>query len=474
MKMELEMKQGYWVACWVAFGVLAALPISFVFSVFFFAILISMRVAQNQMSQHIWIALWLSLARAGPTLDMAIDLQAHGVLTFASTVIRLFITSDYEMPTSAFWVLLLLLLQFNRKPSVGAVVYWNVLIFNLHLKFDGIHLPGLLISWYFIQALVAIFLVAVNAFLYPKYIPTVFLWFALVGILHNQMWPFNKDFGLLWIGAWWLSFHAILFAFAPDMPVLWYAMWVSIVLGVGFGLRPDESLGGFVLWTLTIILMRMILFYLYVAYFLNTNRDDLFPFNLFSREWSLSGRRWYPLNSRKHDSINSERLCERCDEMTTKSRIILGSSFFFKRMVEWHGFYTREEFVSLFNKKDVAGQSASERTATLPEPSCRLCCLLWYSMSPRRQRAVEVTLRDDSTRNVNCDDDSSLAAPKTHDAELRVKVWEERPSSLYSYMQLFWGDIAVGARLLIHSNEPSETRQFFPSLSSPCRGRKVL
>jgi hypothetical protein len=43
-----------------------------------------------------------------------------------------------------------------------------------------------------------------------------------------------------------------------------------------------------------------------------------------------------------------------------------------------------------------------------------------------------------------------LPQPEDPDAELRVKVWEGRPLSRYTFMQLLWGDTPVGARLLVH------------------------
>ncbi|KAK0611629.1 heterokaryon incompatibility protein-domain-containing protein [Immersiella caudata] len=48
-----------------------------------------------------------------------------------------------------------------------------------------------------------------------------------------------------------------------------------------------------------------------------------------------------------------------------------------------------------------------------------------------------------------------------HDAAVTgrpcVKVWEERPLSPFTYVQLHWGGTAVGGRLLVHRGEPSIT-----------------
>ena len=114
---------------------------------------------------------------------------------------------------------------------------------------------------------------------HPKYIPAILLWFVLIGILHNQMLPFNKNFGFLRIRAWWLSSHAMMFAFSPDMPWLWYPMMAIIISGLGFGFRPEKSLQGFYLWGTTIIVVQTVLFYIYLLYTVNKDTANLFPFN---------------------------------------------------------------------------------------------------------------------------------------------------------------------------------------------------
>lgn len=302
------------------------------------------------------------------------------------------------------------------------------------------------------------------SFKYPKYIPAILLWFVLMGILHNQMLPYNKNFGFLWIGAWWLSFHAMMFAFSPDMPWLWYPMMAIIVFGLGFGFRPDQSLLGFYLWSITIIVVRIVLFCIYLLYIVNKNTANLFPFNLFSHKWRLSNPRWFPLSLRPLDPLNNPSLCERCDALTRKSRLIMGSSSYITYLVEWHDFWSKDELASRFkepkDKQEATNQPKDKQEATkqplpFPEPSCHLCCLIWYSMSPRRQEEIAASVKPTGDTQL---EDSSLSRPQDPSAELRVKVWEERPLSLYTYMQLFCGEIAVGARLLVHREELFTTR----------------
>ena len=68
-------------------------------------------------------------------------------------------------------------------------------------------------------------------------------------------------------------------------------------------------------------------------------------------------------------------------------------------------------------------------------------------MSPRRQKEIAANIKPGR-------DTQDLSA------DLRVKVWEERPLSLYTYLQLFCGEIAIGARLLVHRDELFPTGQF--------------
>jgi hypothetical protein len=128
----------------------------------------------------------------------------------------------------------------------------------------------------------------------------------------------------------------------------------------------------------------------------------------------------------------------------------MGSSSYLTRLVEWHDFWSRGEFTSQF-KEDSVDQGTIYQASAFPEPPCHLCCLLWYSMSPRRQQALvaSATPNENNARLEGLD----FSMPHDPNAELRVKVWQERPLSLYTYAQLFWGEVALGARLLVHRND---------------------
>jgi hypothetical protein len=143
---------------------------------------------------------------------------------------------------------------------------------------------------------------------------------------------------LLCASAWFLSFHVIIYAFASFMPVVWYLLWAGIAFGLGFAFRSDQSLWGFYLWDVTIILLRALFYAAYILYYLNTMTAELFPFYFFSHKWRMSSPRWFPLNSRNLNSLNDVALCERCDRFIIKSKLIMGSSLYLTRLVEWHDF----------------------------------------------------------------------------------------------------------------------------------------
>ena len=218
--------------------------------------------------------------------------------------------------------------------------------------------------------------------------------------------------------------------FTTSMPYPWYAICTVLVVGLGFAFHPEKSLAAFTLWATSILVIRYMLFMVYLLYILGKGmRYRLFPFSLFSHKWRASAPRWFPLGSRNADSLNGTSLCERCN-FVNNSKLIMGSSSFITRLIEWHKFCTRDEFVSKFQ--------------TSEPPDCHLCGLLWHSMSPQRQRSITEGVRFSTPES------SRLAEPHERNAELRIKVWEERPLSLYTYMQLFSGDTAIGARLLAH------------------------
>ena len=409
------------------------------------------------MSQHCWVALWLSFAHILLDFHTCMDKAAYGILMLVSTVICWFATFNYTMPTPVFWVFVCLLFSTVHERSWGSLSWYTLVIFNLHLNQDGIHLPGLRIGYYIVAALVAAAVLAGNYRYYgPWYVGVVVLiWVITIGILHDQMWPYNEEFGWRWIGAWFLLLQAFQFSFPPSMPPLWYPMQLGIVIGLGFAFRPDLSLGGFTLWAVTIWAIRMVLYYLYVFYVLGfAVSGDMFPFTLFSHRWRKGRANWHPLASRNPDSLNHTTLCEQCDGFTSKSNLIMGSSYL-TRLVEWHEFWAWDEFSSKF--KPPVDEVALDADSDFPESSCHLCCLLWYSISPtRREKLAADVVSLGSTGQL----DGGPFKLQDPSNALRIKIWEERPISPYTYLQLWWGETAAGARLLVHRDDIFASRKF--------------
>lgn len=64
----------------------------------------------------------------------------------------------------------------------------------------------------------------------------------------------------------------------------------------------------------------------------------------------------------------------------------------------------------------------------------------------RRRSLVETTTNKRAGRFTS----SSLTLPVDITEDSRLKVWEERPLSPYTYAQLYWGEVAIGARILVY------------------------
>lgn len=437
--------EAWWIVFWVFFGLFALLGMRPMFRIPFCVFLCLMRAWENQMPQNCWVAFWLCFVMIYPDLYYPVDAKAIGSWWVIFLVVRIFfVTSEYYMPTAVFWVLFVLLWPTLATLGAGSLLCWVVFIFNWHLKADGIQLPGLLIPAWAILAFAATLLVVANLLRMPGYLPAVFIWFAFVGVMHHNFWPWNPDFGLLWFGAWFLSLQSTYHAFAPSMSVAWYVLMTATFVGFGFLIRPDESLLRLFLWSMAVGALRFLLFGIYVFYFISPFNPNLFPFNYFSDMWKISQAPWQPLNLRAPDSISAAKLCQRCHVFTSESKLIMGSSSYLTRLVEEHDFWTRREFVTMCMGEEEAEAFAGASTSS--PSSCHLCRLLWYSMSRQRRQTIAQSVGLIPTVITG----DMLPQPEDPDAELRVKVWEERPLSRYTFMQLLWGGTAVGARLLVH------------------------
>lgn len=219
-----------WITFWALSGLCALLGLQTVypakilqlliqsaFLVQFFTFLIILRVRNNEVPQNCWYGLWFSLFNIGIMWGMPIDV--NGIVSVALAVTRLCITTDYQMPSPAFWALIIYLtvvaimvprLQLPPMPptvrifylgNLGGVVKFAILIFNTYIDHQGIlHLPGVQIPHYVTVAVIFAVILVANAIAYNgRYIPAVLLWFASIAIFYHHMWPWNEDFSWLWV-----------------------------------------------------------------------------------------------------------------------------------------------------------------------------------------------------------------------------------------------------------------------------------
>jgi hypothetical protein len=142
-----EMGTGLWVAFWIAFFCFSVAHFRPVFWIGFCGFLILMRIKENQMSQNCWVAFWLSLSHIYPDLLFQIEEGLHFWL-WILYICRFCITSAYEMPTAAFWTLIVLLMPASLGSTLGLFVQIAVVIFSSHLESHGIRLPGLSIKYW--------------------------------------------------------------------------------------------------------------------------------------------------------------------------------------------------------------------------------------------------------------------------------------------------------------------------------------
>ncbi|KAK0611628.1 hypothetical protein B0T14DRAFT_333051 [Immersiella caudata] len=245
-----------------------------------------------------------------------------------------------------------------------------------------IHLPLLRIIHYLTAALawIAIIVTAIIAYK-QQFIIALAMWFTSMGIFHQYMWPsWDQDVAGICTVAWSIHLLTMWSCFATSLPSLIYRPLLGLLLGLGLVIRPDQSLGRFVVWTTSVLVLRYILFACYIVYYVDFNVIwQSFPFYYFSDTWRVSRARRLPLSSREAGLSSLNSLCGRC-AFVERSRLIMGSRMGLFRMVEWHDFHTRGEFIAIFSS------DASADTTDIPHSAradCQLCLLLWHSMTPR-------------------------------------------------------------------------------------------
>lgn len=357
--------------------------------------------------------------------------------TCASFVLFCFAFSymHFEISTPVFWILFVFLLPCLLVPlSLGSLIFLWLVFHHWHLlEFDS----SLGAFWIGFVLLLAIPIPPATE------VSPVFL-ACWVAVAYTGGSTIHHGMSYRWWFAWiWLSI-VLRGALPPNTAVLWHILSLSLILILGLVTHPERSLGGFVWWTSLIFIFRLVFYPVYVAYFYSPLKYTLFPLNLFSGKWKISSPKWYP--------ETSGGLCPRCRKITTGSKLILGSNAFLTRLVERHEFWG----------------SMEKLWRSARQSQCHMCHLFWYSISEQRRKefvwlsvysAGRIQNRSSASNAASLVFKNSARVQKNTAAGLSVKIWEERPLSSYTYAQLFYGDMAIGARLLIHRNDIFETRE---------------
>ncbi len=343
-----------------------------------------------------------------------------------------------------FWTLSALI--GSRGSSTLNKVLWRLHLFlGTHFGPGGIRFPGFTLGpkWAAVLIYGRMLYTASSYCQLPGFVGLV----VAVFNLRHFMYPYNEYFDLTWACAWWLLFTACVYAMAPGMQLSWYGMWYGIMAATAFLIRPDQSKARFVSWAVIIFVLRAVIYTLYATWLTKDLNIAFLSSNHFVQTWRMSSSSvWYPLSSRDPTLQDHPTLCERCDRMTAKSGLIMGSSLYFTKLVEWHTYWSRKELCFAFREEDLSNQP-NINSSEFDAKRCGLCSLLWHSMSlKRRENIIASTIGEGVASTISPD----LSLPINANEELRVKIWEERPLSLYTYAQLYWGEVAIGARLLIH------------------------
>ncbi|OTB01394.1 hypothetical protein M426DRAFT_323533 [Hypoxylon sp. CI-4A] len=209
--------------------------------------------------------------------------------------------------------------------------------------------------------------------------------------------------------------------FTLGMSHTWHILWAVLLTGLWMLYQPKLWFIRFLAFAATATFLVWIVYTFYVFYWVNPDRSLLFPFDLFSGYLRAPKEQWHPYNSEDRP------LCDLCQKFLHKSKLTMGSSLPLVKLVEWYPFYDTIEKI-----RPQADSPTSSST------TCFVCHLLWFPMSESRRESLT----------------GSPLGP------LKIKVWEERPLSSYTYVQLHSGKKALGSRLLVHRGDCSQ---------QPCR-----
>lgn len=387
------------------------------------------------MSTILWILFWIAFFLLYGLLG--VELPGSFYYPYIAILLnsQFWFFPHFDVPDMAFWVMFSFLLRscLRQPRSLGTGVFW-VLVFN-RWPINRFEVDPKITAVTFWLGF-TLFPILAWLFFTTRLSPwAVFSWVAATFIMRDLIF---MSMAWYWNAAWGLLLGALIHTLPPDMPTGWYLFWMVVIPSLGLAIRPDQSLGRFFSWVGAFYVLRIVSYPIYLMYFRAPEKDKLFPFNLFRHKWRLSHPQWYPIRLRPRDSaIEGTRLCPRCETVTSESKLIMGTTSWVTRLEEWHSYGTLGDL-----RSSVSGGASS----------CHLCHIFWYSIGKdRRIGLLEKFTQETSPR-------PGSEVPSGDMPGLRIRIWEERPLTLYTYAQLFMGDRTLGARILIHREGIHETR----------------
>jgi len=264
------------------------------------------------------------------------------------------------------------------------------------------------------------------AALYPHFNPYSYSFVAVtlvvVGLLRDT---FSVEMHLGWAFAWVQFFLSMHFVLLPGLGFVWNATWLALLAGLWFLLQTLRGWVFLFLFGTIAASHRFVVYTLYLFYWLHPDKSSLPPFSLFAH---LLRRPKQPVKRLEHPiDSNGEpfHMCEKCRSFVYSSKLIMGPSLPVVWLTEVHMHYDRMEDL----RKSARG---SDSGSDNPSPGCFVCSLMRRSVSKKGRKAAKLAAKWAKGLRPLC-----------------VKVWDERPLSLYTYAQLHVGKKAVGARLLL-------------------------
>ncbi|KAI1780759.1 HET-domain-containing protein [Hypoxylon cercidicola] len=286
---------------------------------------------------------------------------------------------------------------------------------------------------------------AISPFLLPprQYYAYAITLAVFIALLRDEI---HAEISFGWAFAWMYFILAMKSVLHPNMHWSFYVTWTVPLACLWLLFRPRRGWAWFWALGFTATFLQWFVYMFYLFYVRGTRKASLFPFNLFSGFLRVPKERWLP------SKLYNKSICDHCKRFINNSRLIMGSPL---PLVLLTNSYPHYDTVENLKTSAESGRNSSSGP-------CPVCNLLFYSISGKNNNFT--TKADDDTQltvlqkigGYMCACTKYLIKCSTHKSLLTVKVWEERPLTQYTYVQLHLGGKPLGARILIHRNSPSQ------------------